>query len=115
MTEESRIEKQEENLDLAPHFRGVAEKYGRPMFALVMNAGLCTQATEVLANFAEKHRSRGSLHAVGVLSEGFNQISTAYCKQMGWTQEMLAQCDRDIMLAFNGKLIAPTNKLVLDS
>ena len=111
MTEEPK----EENLDLAPHFRGVASKYGRQMFALVMNAGLCSQATQALAALASKHHSQHSLHAVGILSRGFNEVSTMYCKQMGWDEAILAQCERDIGLAFSGAIITPTSLIVLDS
>jgi hypothetical protein len=96
-------------------FQPVVEKYGREMFALVMNAGMCSQGTKVLAALAQKHGSRGGLHALGVLSQAFNQISTAYCKQMGWEEGILQQCDRDIGLAFAGRIEVPGQSLILDS
>jgi len=105
----------EANTDLAPEFREVAAKYGREMFTLVFNAGLSSQAAQVLVNFANKHQSRHTLHATGVLATAFNEISNAYCKKMGWEEGMLAQCDRDIGLAFQQKIIMPTSSIILDS
>ena len=106
---------EESNRDLDPIFRPVANKYGRDMFALVMNAGLCSQATEILMGLASKHHSQHSMHALGVLSNGFNEISSAYCKLQGWDAGMLAQCDRDIQLAFAGRVQVPGNAIILDS
>ena len=103
------------NADLPLEFRDVATRYGRDLFMVVFNAGLASQATQVLATFAGKHRSQHSTHAVGVLARAFNEISTAYCKQMGWNEGMLAQCDRDIQLAFQGKVIVPGQSIILDS
>lgn len=95
----------DEFLDLESCVRPVAQQYGREMFALVMNAGLCSEAVKVLAAAAQKHQSRNSMHAIGVLSSAFNQVSTALCKQHGWTEEMLAQCDRDIARAWAGRVV----------
>ena len=116
MNDEAKVEtKEEENLDLPPEFREVAAKYGRPMFTLVFNAGMSSQAAQVLVNFANKHKSQHSMHAVGVLTKSFNEISNAYCKMNGWDEGILSQCDRDIGLAFQHKIITPTNKIILDS
>jgi len=101
--------------DLADEFKPVAMKYGRAMVALVFDAGMCSQATQVLAALAQKHQSRGGLHAVQVLSNAFNEISTAYCKLQGWDEAVLAQCDRDIGLAFQGKVQVPGQSIILDS
>jgi hypothetical protein len=40
-----------------------------------------------------------------------------YCKEKGWTEEMLAQCDRDLQLAFAGKIWTPEEgkRIILDS
>lgn len=106
---------EETNKDLDPIFRPVADKYGRDMFALVMNAGLCSQATQILTGLAAKHRSQHSLQAIGILSRGFNEISQAYCIMKGWDSAILAQCDRDIQLAFSGKIQVPGSTIILDS
>mgnify|MGYP001588248916 FL=1 len=90
--------------DLDPCFRPVAAKYSREMFALVMNAGMAGQAAEVLTAQAQLHGSRAAAHAVGVMAQSFNQLSNAYCKLQGWEAGMLAQCDRDLQLAFAGKV-----------
>lgn len=105
----------DEMLDLDPAMRGVAQKYGREMFALVMNAGLASHATEVLALLVEKHRSQHSAHALGVLSAAFNEISSQICRMRGWDEGMLMQCDRDIQLAFKGKIVVAGQSPVLDS
>ncbi len=102
-------------LDIEPAFREVAQKYGRNMFALVMNAGMAQQATQALTIQAEKHSSRSAVHAVGVLAQAFNEVSNAYVVHIGWPPELLAQCDRDIALAFKGKIITPGSAILLDS
>ena len=115
MTEAAVESAADEMLDLDPVMRPVAAKYGREMFALVMNAGMASQAAEVLVGQARKHSSRAGLHAVGVLTSAFNQVSNAYCKEKGWSEGELAQCDRDIMLAFTGKVVTPGSALILNS
>ena len=102
-------------LGIPPEFHPVVQKYGRAMFALVMDAGMSSQATAVLSTLADKHYSKAGRHAVVVLSQAFNEISTAYCKQMGWDEAILAQCDRDISLAFNGKVTPAGSAIILDS
>lgn len=101
--------------DLRECFRPVAEKYGREMFALVFNAGIASQAAQVMAQLAEKHASRGGLHAIGMLSQSFNAVSNSYAKKMGWTEAELAQCDRDIGLAWKGQIVVPGQAIILDS
>ncbi len=105
---------EEKNLDIEACFRPVVEKHGRELFALVMNAGLGRQAAEVLSTMAQKHHSQHGLRAAGMLADCFNQVSNAYCAKMEWTQEQLAECDRDIQMAFRTKLIVPeTGSIVL--
>ena len=100
--------------DIDPAFHDVCRTYGREMFALVMNAGMAQQATAVLAQLAEKRRSRGGLHAVGVLSQAFNQVSNSYVKKMGWDEGLVAQCDRDIARAWAAKIqVVPAGSLLL--
>lgn len=116
MNDEVKVEAPaDEMLDLDPAMRPVAAKYGREMFALVMNAGMASQAAEVLVGQVRKHSSRAGLHAVGVLTQAFNQVSNAYCKLKEWDEGILAQCDRDIQMAFAGKIVAPGSALVLNS
>ncbi len=102
--------------DIEPAFRGVAAKYGRDMFALVMNAGMAGQATAELARQAQKHGSNKAAHAVGVVAQAFNQVSNAYVVLKGWDEGTLAQCDRDIQLAFAGKIqvVGGTGPLILN-
>ena len=109
----------DEMLDIDAAFRPVVEQYGRSMFALVMNAGMCEQAAQVLAGLVKKHQSLHSAQALRVIADSFNQVSNAYVKQMGWTEELVAQCDRDVQRAFAGKIIvpgqSPTSGLILNS
>ena len=105
----------DEFLDLDPCFRPVAAQYGRSMFALVINAGIAKQAAHALSMLAQKHVSRGGVHAVGVFAASFNQVTNAYVQSQGWSEEMLAQCERDIGLAFRGKIQVPGSAIILDS
>ncbi|MFA6036384.1 MAG: hypothetical protein WC759_05530, partial [Candidatus Micrarchaeia archaeon] len=104
----------DEMLDVEACFRPVAQRYGREMFALVMNAGMAGQAAAVLVEQVGKHHSRGGMHALGVLTQSFNQVSSAYCKMKGWTEGDLVQCDRDLQLAFAGKIQVPGQALILN-
>ena len=105
----------DEMLDLPKQLREPAKEHGREMVALVYGAGMASEATKVLAMRAQSQRDSASLHAVKVLSEVFNQTSTAYCKQMGWTEALLAQCDRDISLSFAGGIVDAKGKIILDA
>lgn len=90
----------------------VVEKYGQEMFDLVMAAGMATSATRTLTGAIGKYSRR--LDAVATLAESFNRVSNAYAKKMEWSKEILAQCDRDVLLAFSGKLVVPKG-IILDS
>lgn len=91
--------------DVELSFRPVAKQYGREMFSFVMAAGMASQAAEVLAQQAQKHRSRHATAAIAVLANSFNSISNAYAAKQGWDEGSLAQCDRDIRLAFAGRIV----------
>lgn len=88
-------------------FHPVVERYGRAMFALVMNAQMGGQAVGVLASVMEKAHSKHGLHAVQVLANCFNQISNDYVKKMEWKEEDVAECASAIEQAFRTKLIVP--------
>jgi len=105
---------EDEMLDLPKQLRGPVQTHGREMVALVYGAGMASEATKVLALRAQSQRDSAGLHAVKVLSEVFNQTSTAYCKKMGWTEEMLAQCDRDISLSLAGGLVDAKGGIILN-
>lgn len=106
---------QDEMLDLPKQLRGPAQTHGREMVALVYGAGMASEATQVLALRATSMRDSKSLHAVRVLSQTFNETSTAYCKLKGWTEAMLAQCDRDISLSFAGGIVDAKGGIILNS
>lgn len=100
-------------LDIPPEFRPVVVKHGRGLWALVMNAQIGALAAQELVKLAQKHRSKNGLHAIGVLSNAFNQMSNELLAAKGWTQEQIAECDRDCQLAMAGKLTVAESKIVL--
>ena len=91
--------------DLPKALRGPAKTHGRRMVALVYGAGMCSEATATLARKAQARQDGEAMDALRVLSQTFNQISTAYCKEQGWTEAELAMCDRDIMVSFAGEVL----------
>lgn len=99
--------------DMPEWGREVARKYGRSMFALVLNAGMAQQATAALNEVINKHQSRHGQRALAIIADAFNQVSNAYVLQMGWDAETLAQCDRDCQLAYSKSIqLAPAGILL---
>jgi hypothetical protein len=92
----------------------VIKVHGAAMTQTVVEAGMGSEAVGRLVARARARQDGEMLAGVMSLAQAFNRISTEYCKAMGWTEEMLALCDRDIQLAFAGRVIVP-GKLVLDS
>lgn len=102
-------------LDVPEVFRPVVAQYGRAMFTLVMSAGVAGEAMNVAGALAIDQRNPALMRAITTLGNSFNQVSNAYVKQMGWSEATVAQCDRDLQLAFAGKISTPTAAIVLDS
>lgn len=100
---------------LPPEFTPVVEAYGLPMVQAVLDAGLCSEAVGKLAAIGRASGRGEILPAVMILAKAYNRISSAYCRDRGWTEELLAQCDRDLQLAFAGKVWTPSGNIVLDS
>ena len=99
-------------VDLPRVLGPVVVAHGQGMVALVYGAGMAAEAAKVLAGL----RDPKALHALSVLIGTFNQASSAYCRLMGWTEEQLGQCNRDIELAFAGAVVgAQGPKIVLAS
>lgn len=101
--------------DIPAEFRPVAQKYGRELYSTVLAIGLSRQAAEKLYDFVAKHHSRHALIALQTLLDSYNGMSSGFVASRGWTEELLAQCDRDLQLAWAGKLVTVERKLVLDS
>ena len=102
--------------DVESCFRPVAQQYGREVFEFVFAAGMAQQAAEALAAQAQKHVSRSIAAAATQLVLSFNQLANNYSGMKGWSPELLAQVDRDIMLAWKNKLVVPEGgKLILNS
>lgn len=96
-----------------PCFHDVVRRYGRPLWSVVMNAGMIREALGRMAALAQKHHSRDGLHAVEVLGQAAGQLATDYAHSQGWTQGDLAQCDRDVQLAFASKVATPGSSIIL--
>lgn len=82
-----------------PRFHEVVNTHTRALWVLVFNANMVREALGHLKLLAEKHQSRGGLHALGVISAAFAEQGSQYAKQMEWSQEAIDACARDIMLA----------------
>jgi len=100
-------------LDLPSQLRGPARVHGRAMVALVYGAGMASEATKVLVLRAQSQRDSAGMHALRVLADVYNQTSTALCRSHGWTEEMLAMCDRDISQSFAGGIQVADKKIIL--
>ena len=61
-------------LDLPPALRKPAQLHGRAMVGLVYGAGICSEATAVLARGIQARQNGAEMHALQVLSKTFNQI-----------------------------------------
>jgi len=105
----------DEMLDIPAEFRSVAKQHGRAMLMTVMDAGLASEAVKTVVGVAKLTGRSELLSAVGVLAKAFNNTSTLLCKSRGWTEEMLAECDRDLMLAYAGKVKVAGSSIILDS
>lgn len=104
------MKKQQDSKDLPEQLAPVVERFGRPMVALVFAAGLGSEATRVLVGASRG--DRGMLHAVSTLAQVYNEVSTAYAKERGWTEEMLGECNRAIEVAFSRKLVGPDGQFI---
>ena len=96
-----------------PCFHAVVRRYGRPMFSLVMNAGLAREALGVMVTLAQKHSSQRGLKAAEVLAQSAGQLATDYALSQGWTEGMLQQCDRDLQMAWAARIAVPGSAIIL--
>lgn len=113
LREEAQAAEAEDALgDLPETFRPVAKRFGREMFALVMNAGVARQAVEVLARGVGQHPQ--ARQAIQTLAQAFNETSTAMVKLKGWKEEELLRCDAEIQRAFAGALFVPESSIIIE-
>ena len=96
-----------------PCFHDVVRRYGRPMFSLVMNVGLAREALDVMVALAQKHSSQRGFRATEVLGQSAGQLATDYARSQGWTEGELQQCDRDVQMAFAGRVAMPGSSIIL--
>lgn len=99
-----------DNQDIPSEFAEVVEKHGRERFMLVWNSGMVAEALVRLAAGAPQ----GLAHAVGVVAAGWNQVAQALVVSEGWTQEELAETERDIQLAWAGRVRVAETKILLN-
>jgi len=95
--------------------KGVVEAHGVEMAQAVLDAGLCSEAVAKLVEIGRITGRGEVLAAVRLLSQSYTRISSEYCKEKGWTEAQLALCDRDLQLAFAGKVWIPGKLSGLDS
>jgi hypothetical protein len=82
------------------------------MVALVYGAGMASEAVKVLTELSQRSKNREVLHAVTVLAQAYNEISTAYAKGQGWTEGELNSCDSAINQAFAAQIVGPDGGLI---
>ena len=102
--------------DLAGLPAGLGEviaEHGQGMVALVYGVAMATEATQRLVAGVQGRTSM--MHAMGVLAGVFNQTSSAYCRVMGWNEEGLQACGRDVQLALSRTVLVPEGKIILAS
>lgn len=96
-----------------PCFHDVVRKHGRPMFCLVMNSGMAREALGVMVALAQKHASQRGMKAAEVLAQSAGQLATDYAHSQNWTEGELQQCDRDLQMAWAGKIAVPGSSIIL--
>lgn len=101
----------EANADLPEYFRPVANRFGRPMFELVMGSGLAREAVGVLAQ--ANQRVPALLNATGQLAQAYNTVSQMLVESEGWSAEMLGDCEREIKLAWAGRILVPESNIIV--
>ena len=99
------------NADLLECFRPVAKRFGRPMFELIMNSGIASEATQILGQ-ANQQVPRLQ-HATGQLAQAYNAVAKLVVEQHGWTVEELAECEREIKLAWAKRIVLPESNLIV--
>ena len=94
-------------------FDSVVDKHGREMFALVMQAGLGSAATEQLNQLAgtlaegsaiSRRNSFVILQAMRVLAGAVNELGNELIKAKGWSAEEIEACNAALEQAWAGKL-----------
>ena len=82
-----------------PVFHHIVRQHGRDLFTFVASVGNHNQAVHNLAVVANKHASRAGAEAVQVAMGNFATIVSMLIVKSGWTEEQLAQVDKDTKLA----------------
>ena len=103
---------EDEMLDITEALRPVAKQYGRELFAVVMATGICTVAMQHLGELVQRTASRKGASALNILGQHFNQVLIAYCTGQGWTEGLIAQCDRDVQIALRQSIVTPKSSII---
>lgn len=81
-------------------WHAVVRKHGRDAYNIAMLTGTSTRALMILQALAMKHHSKAGAGAVEQLTFNFNQIGAKLLQVLGISEAALAECDRDIILAW---------------
>lgn len=96
--------------------RGIARRYGRETFSLVMRVGAATHAVGLLARRTAGNREQGQ--ALAVLAKAFQDLASAYLRVKELTSAFRA-CQKDVELmgelAQNGEERRSAGGIILDS
>lgn len=79
------------------HFHSVARQYGEELFGYCINGSMVQQAITTMLR-----RLRGNqemMHAINVIAGAYNNTAMQAAVGNKWTQEMIAQVNRDITVA----------------
>lgn len=101
----------DEFLDLPEFIRATAKEHGRSMVRLAMQAGLAQEAAAKLARVVRPQGEEGK--ALMLLAGAFNELAAMVVKDHGWTGEMLAKCEQDILLAHSTHIVVPKGEVIL--
>lgn len=77
--------------------RGAARTHGRALLAYVMNSGKYQACINTLLK--RLHGNRELENSINGVIAIYNDISSAYVTQRGWTAEQISTVQQDIMLA----------------
>lgn len=104
--------------DIPEMFQPIVREYGRPLYTLVMAAGLGGQAATEAMEIAVRLRDPVLMKALVTLVNQFNSVSNAYIRNKGWKEETVVACDKALQAAFAAEHPVATlepGKIILNS
>lgn len=93
---------------LPPEFHSIVKEYGRSMFATLTNAGQANATAEVLNVLVTRlpvlESGQGRDALVGLIG-AFNQLNVAYLAEMGWSEERMTACRKELDAAMQTTIL----------